>query len=487
MDLNWNVILRVIGALFIVIACAMLPSLAVALIYEETSSVHAFILTILPSIIIGVLMVTYNRPKDSRTKMRDGYIIVAICWVLASFIASVPFVISGEIPSFIDAFFEMCSGFSTTGASILTDVEVIPKGLLFWRSFTHWLGGMGILIFAIALLPSLGISGQAIAKAETPSPTLDKLTPKLSDTAKMLYLLYICFTLIETMLLKLGGLSLYDSLVHTFGTIATGGFSTYNKSIAHFDSAYVDIVISFFMIVAGVNFNLYFILLKNGFNSFFKDLELRVFLFMVFGFSLVIGLNLYATNAYESLLDSFRYSIFQTATIISTTGYATANYDLWPTFSKIILLVLMLIGGSSSSTSGGMKVMRILVIIKFIKRGVAIKLHPSAIVNLKFGGKTLPIEVISAIASFIFLYIVTIFISTIIISLDGFSPLTSFSAVIACLGNIGPGFDLVGPAMNYSIFSDWAKFLLSILMLMGRLELFTILMLLTPRFWNPTR
>lgn len=487
MDLNWNIILRISGALFIVISVAMIPSSMVSYIYQEPETALAFTKTIIPSIIIGGLLLLVTKQSTGRIKVRDGYIIVALCWILSSLIAAVPFVISGEIPSLVDAFFETCSGFSTTGASILTDVEALSKGLLFWRSFTHWLGGMGILIFAIALLPSLGINGQAIAKAEAPGPTLDKLTPKLSDTAKMLYLLYLGFTLIITILLKAGGLSLYDSLVHAFGTIATGGFSIYNDSIAHYDSAYVDLVIGLFMVVAGVNFNLYFILFRHGIRNFFQDLELRFFLFLVITVTLLIGINLFAANAYDNLFDSFRYSFFQTATIISTTGYATGNFDLWPTFSKILLLVLMLIGGSSSSTSGGMKVIRILVIFKFIKRGIARRLHPTAIVQLKFGSKALPIDTVSAIANFIFLYIITIFVSTILISMEGNSPMTNFSAVIACLGNIGPGFDQVGAVMNYELFSDPSTLLLSFLMLAGRLELFTIIMLLSPRFWNPNR
>ncbi len=487
MDLNWNVIFRVTGALFIVIGFSMLPAMIVSIIYDEPNIIEAFIKSMIPSIFFGGLLMYLNKQKEGKTKGRDGYIIVALCWILASVIASVPFVISGAIPNPIDAFFETCSGFSTTGASILTDVEAMSKGLLFWRSFTHWLGGMGILIFAIALLPSLGISGQAIAKAEAPGPTLDKLTPKLSDTAKMLYLLYICFTVAETILLMFGGLSLFDSLVHTFGTVGTGGFSSYNDSIAHFDSAYVDVVISIFMIMSGVNFNLYFIIFRQNLKGFFKDVEFRFYLSFIGISTLLIGISLYATGSISNIGTSFRYSLFQTATIISTTGYATTNYDLWPTFGRMLLFILMFIGGCSCSTGGGIKVVRIVVILKLIKRGISLKLHPNAYVSLKMNNKPLPIDTVSAIASFVFLYMLTIFAGTILISLNGFSLLTSFSAVAACLGNIGPGFDLVGPVMNYSIFSNGSKLVLSFLMLAGRLELFTMFLLLTPRFWNPNR
>ena len=487
MDLNWNVIFRVTGALFIIIGFSMLPAMIVSVIYDEPDITEAFIKTIIPSIIFGGLLILLNKQEEGRTKVRDGYIIVALCWILASCVAAVPFVISGEIPNPIDAFFETCSGFSTTGSSILTDVESMSKGLIFWRSFTHWIGGMGILIFAIALLPNLGISGQAIAKAETPGPTLDKLTPKLSDTAKMLYQLYICFTAAETILLMFGGLSLFDLLVHTFGTVGTGGFSSYNDSVAHFDSVYVDIVISIFMIMSGVNFNLYFIIFRQNLKGFFKDAELRLFLSIVGIATLLISINLYASGTISTIGASLRYSLFQTSTIISTTGFATANYDIWPTFSKMILLILMFIGGCSCSTGGGLKVIRILVILKLIKRGVSLKLHPNAFVSLKINNKPLPVDTVSAIASFVFLYIITIFVSTVLVSMDGFSLLTSFSAVVTCLGNVGPGFDLVGPVMNFSIFSNGTKLILSFLMLAGRLELFTIFLLLTPRFWNPNR
>ena len=487
MDLNWNVILRVIGALFIVIGFSMIPAMIVSIIYSEPTIIEAFIKTIIPSIIFGGLLMLLNKQKKGRTKVRDGYIIVALCWILASIVAAAPFVISGEITNPIDAFFETCSGFSTTGSSILTDVEAMSKGLLFWRSFTHWLGGMGILIFAIALLPNLGISGQAIAKAETPGPTLDKLTPKLSDTAKMLYLLYLCFTAAETILLMFGGVSLFDSLVHTFGTVGTGGFSSYNKSVGHFDSAYVDIVISIFMIMSGVNFNLYFIIFRQHLKAFFKDAELRLYLSIVGMSTLFIGVYLYSAGIIDTLPTAFRYSLFQTASIITTTGFATTNFDLWPTFCKMILLILMFVGACSCSTGGGLKVIRILIILKLIKRGISLKLHPNAFVSLKINNKALPVDTVSAIASFVFLYIITIFASTILISLDGFNLITSFSAVVTCLGNIGPGFDLVGPVMNFSIFSNGSTLLLSFLMLAGRLELFTILLLLTPRFWNPNR
>ncbi len=490
MDFNWTLILRISGALFLVLSAAMLPSLLVSWLYREPETLLAFGKAMLPAAALGGLLMWLTRREaqsERRIRMRDGYIIVALCWVLSSLVAALPFVFSGEIPGLIDAFFETSSGLSTTGASILADVELLPRGLLFWRSFTHWLGGMGILIFAIALLPSLGINGQAIARAETPGPTLDKLTPKLSDTAKLLYLLYLGFTLLQIILLKLGGLPLFDALVHSFGTISTGGFSIYNDSIAHYNSVYVEIVVAVFMIIAGVNFNLYFILFHHGIRAFFQDLELRFFLFLAAAAALLISANLCLTDTLNPPAVSFRHAFFQTASILSTTGYTTASFDLWPTFASIILLTLMLIGGSSSSTSGGVKVIRILVLFKFIRRGMALRLHPNAIVHLKFGRKELPIDTVSAIASFIFLYVLTILASTLLLSLEGHSLITNATAVISCLGNVGPGFGQVGAMMNYGFFSDASTLLLSFLMLAGRLELFTIIMLLSPRFWNPNR
>lgn len=406
---------------------------------------------------------------------------------MASTIGALPFCISGAIPNYIDAFFETCSGFSTTGSSILTDMEALPKSMNFWRAFTHWLGGMGIIVFAVAITPSFGMSGQVIASAETPGPTLDKITPRFSVMARNLYLLYLAFTLAEVILLLFGGLSLYDALLHSFSTVGTGGFSCYSNSIAHFDNSYIHWVIFTFMTLCGINFNLYFVLWRKGIKSFFKDSELRFYLALIVIISFLIFLNLLAEGIYEDRSDCLRDSFFQVSSIITTTGFASADYDIWPTFSKMLIFLLMLTGACSSSTGGGVKLVRILVSLKLIRRGISMKIHPHRIVTITLNKKEVPQEVATNIANFIFFYIFIVFAGSLVISLNGFDLMTTISSVITCVGNIGPGYNLVGPTMNFSIFSPFSKVVLSLLMIAGRLELFTFFMLFFPHYWNSNK
>ena len=487
MVLNYPLIAKITLAITVLIGVAMIPSALVSAIYAETDCMVAFIKCILPMVFVGLLGMKLIHIKSPSLKLRDGFLVVALCWFLASLLGSLPFLLSGAIPSFADAFFETTSGFSTTGSSILTDIEILPRGILFWRSFTHWLGGMGILVFFVALLPALGIGGQNIINAETTGPIKDKLTPKVSDSAKILYFIYIGMTLLEIILLMAGGLSFYDALIHTFGTVGTGGLSTYNTSIAHFDSLYVDMIIALFMFLSGINFNLYYQLLRGKVREFFHDYELRGYLVILGIAILLIAMNLYSTHTYESLGDALRYSVFQSSSIITTTGYATADFDLWPTFSKTVLFLLMFVGGCSSSTGGGVKVIRVLLLFKLIRRGMHRRLHPRAIIPVKLSGKAVPSEIVSGVSSFIFLYIGLIFLGTLLISLENIDLVSAATAVIASIGNIGPGFSLVGPTMNYSFFSAPAKVLLSLFMMVGRLELFTIILLFTPAFWDPDR
>jgi trk system potassium uptake protein TrkH len=487
MVLNYRALLKLIGIITVLLACFMLPSLYVSWFYGETDAVDAFIRTIIPMLAAGVVITLAVKADFYHLRIRDGYVIVALCWTLASALGAVPFVISGYIPDYIDAFFETVSGFTTTGASVLTDIEALPKGLLFWRSFTHWIGGMGILVFAIALLPMLGISGQRIAKAETTGPTFGKLTPKLTDSSKILYAIYIFMTILEIALLYLGGMGLFDSFIHTFGSVGTGGFSNYNISVAHYGNLYYELVIGVFMLLAGTNFTLYYYILRGHFRDFFADSELRCYL-IVFGAAvLLITLNLRASGIYNSMGESLRYSFFQSASIMTTTGFASTDFDLWPSFSKMILLILMFIGACSSSTAGGIKTVRFLILLKLMKRGISIRLHPRAVVGIKINGKPLPADTVSASAYFIFLYFAVFFVGTILLSLENLDLITTISAVAACLGNIGPGFNLVGPMVNYSLFSDASTIMLAIIMLIGRLELFTIILLFTRQFWNPDR
>lgn len=485
MNLSLRSVCRIIGLAFLVVGFSMLPSLILAGIYEEIPALLAFLLTVILAAVFGTGLLQFGQRSTSKLKVRDGFLIVTVCWIVSTLLGAVPFMLSGSIPNFFDAFFESCSGFSTTGATILTDIEPLPKSILFWRSFTHWIGGMGILIFAIALMPSLGISGQNVAVSEAPGPTLDKITSKMSDTAKALYVTYIIFTIIQTALLCLGGMNLYDSLIHTLGSVGTGGFSNYNDSVAHFDSAYIDIVITVFMILSGANFNLYFLSMKRGIKYILRDAEFRFYMLIIGVTTLLIAANLFFSDYYVSIGRSLRYSVFQTVSVLTTTGFATDNFDLWPTFSKMMLLMLMFIGGCSSSTGGGIKVVRILVLLKLIRRGIATRLHPNAVVTVKMNNQTVPADTVTAIANHAFLYMAVVFISTLVLSLNNFDLVTSFTSVFTCIGNIGPGFNLVGPAANFSIFAGPSKLLLSFLMLAGRLELFTLFIILTPRFWNP--
>ncbi len=488
MTVNFNGVVRMMGILLIVLACCFLPSLIVAMIYGESESFRSFVLTAVPCILIGAILKKITRPSLADLKARDGYLIAALGWMIASLVGAVPFVISGAIPSYVDAFFETCSGFSTTGSTILADIEPLPRSMLFWRSFTHWIGGMGIIVFIAAVLPSMGIGGQLAASAETPGPTLDKLSSRYSDTAKKLYLLYTFFTLTQTLLLVLGGMSLYDSLLHTFGTVGTGGFSAYNASISHFTNPYIHWVITVFMMLCGINFNLYFLLgKKNGIKSFFRDPELKLYLLIIFGASLLIAINLMTTGTYDSLSDCIRDSTFQVTSIITTTGYMTADYDLWPTFSKMLIFMVLLTGACSSSTGGGVKIIRILVSLKMVRRGFSLKLHPNRVVTITVGGKEVPQEVATNIANFVFCYILTAFCGFLLVSFNNLDLVTTVSSVLTCLGNAGPGFGLVGPALNFSILSDFSKLVLSLLMIAGRLELFTFFMLFSPRYWNSNK
>lgn len=487
MTFNFRMVLRVTCMITLLIAIAMIPSLLVSLLYGEGDTALAFLLSIVPIAAVSLLLIKKIRPEKTTILLRDSFLLVALSWILGSACGALPFMVSGAIPGFADAFFESASGFTTTGASILSDVEVLPRGILFWRSFTHWIGGMGILVFAIALFPSLGIGAFLVAKAEAPGPSLDKLTPKISDTAKLLYIMYSGLTIAEFLLLLLGGLNWFDALVHTFGTVATGGFSSYNASIAHFDSVYVEMVVTVFMALAGVNFNLYFLLFNGKVRHFFQDRELRTYSAVILLAFLAVTAALLLYGHAASLGEAMRHSIFQVVTVLTTTGFATTDFALWPTTATVTLLILMFIGGCSGSTSGAMKSIRILVFFKLIHRGVYKRLHPTAVIPIKLAGRNLQSDRVSNITSFMFTYMILFLIGALLVSLEGTDLVTSISASAACLGNVGPGLGDVGPMVNYGFFSAPTKLLLAVLMIAGRLELFTILLLFTRVFWKGDR
>lgn len=479
--MNYSMVLKNLGILLICEALAMIPSLGVA-IGTKGKDEAAFLYTIAILLFLGICTL-FIKPKNKTIYGRDGFAIASIGWILASFFGALPFYFSGAVPSLVDSFFEAVSGFTTTGSSIITNVEALPQGLIFWRSFTHWIGGMGILVFTIAVLPTLGVGGFQIFKVESPGPKPDRIVPRVKDTAKILYITYSVITLLEIVLLLLGGMPLFDAAVHTFGTVGTGGFSIKNESIGAYNSTYIHLVIGIFMILSGVNFSLYYSLFKGKVKEVVKNEELRLYMGIILTSVILIALNI-NKHMYNNFGLSLRDSFFQVGSIITTTGYATVDFDQWPTFSKIILFSLMFVGGCAGSTGGGIKNIRILVLLKLIKREITKIFHPRAVIPIKTEDKVVPNETVASITSFFMLYIIIFVLGTAIISLEGIDFESSAGAVAATLGNIGPGIGLVGPARTYSQFSYGGKLLLSLLMLLGRLELFTIIALLVPSTWR---
>ena len=477
-------VLHVLSVLMLIISLFVIVSIVVALYYHEMSSVFAFLKTL--AIIIPLNMIIYFITKTSKNHVigiREGFFLVSSSWIAASLAGSLPFVFSGAIPSYTDAFFETMSGFTTTGASILTDIEGLSHGMLFWRSMTHWLGGMGIVVLTVALLPLLGIGGTQLLRAEAPGPSLDKMTPKITQTAKILWLIYVGFTFVEITLLMFGGMTLFDASTHTFGTMATGGFSTRGGSVGAFDSAFIHIVITVFMIIAGMNFNLYYKIISGNFKEFFKDTEMRVYISIFVVITLLISINL--LGIYGSFGRSLRYAGFQTASILTTTGFATADFAGWPSFAKNALFFTMFVGGCSGSTGGGIKVVRIVTLVKLAVHEMKQMVYPSGVFRLRMNGIVLKKEIVYPIAGFFFLYLFLLLIVTLSVASGGYGILTSFSTALATLGNIGPGFGKIGPALNYSFYPVYIKWILSAAMMLGRLEIYTVLILITPKFWRP--
>jgi trk system potassium uptake protein len=478
---NYGTIAKVIGSLLIFEAVMFLPAFLAGFYYNETSSI-VFLAVMALTLAVGTVLRKMSSVSET-IRAKEALIIVAGGWLAVSFFGALPFYFSGSIPSFMDAFFETVSGLTTTGATILVEIETLDRGILFWRSFTHWLGGMGILVLTLAVLPALGVGGFQIFKAETPGPVADKLAPKMKNTAAILYTAYFGITALETVLLMFGGLSLYDALVHTFGTVGTGGFSTLNNSIGGFSSAYVQWVIAIFMVASGVNFSLYYAAYRHRLREIADNEELKFYLVIISAATLLVFFNLQSV-LHGSPFTTLRHAFFQVASIMTTTGYTTVNYELWPSFSQSILFFLMFVGGSAGSTGGSIKVIRLLVLVKLIRREITRILHPRALVPVRIHKRMLEPDVIASVTSFYILYLLIAAVGSILMTLEGLDILSAISSVAATLGNIGPGFGFVGPTQNYAAFSVPAKGLLSLLMLMGRLELFTVFILMTPEFWR---
>ncbi len=480
--LNKKIIVHIMASLILIEGMFLLISLGVALYYGE-NDIWAFKVSSAICFIVGGLLWFLTRNADKTIGKRDGYIIVSLVWVIFSLFGSLPFILSGAIPSFTDAFFETMSGFTTTGASILKDIEALPHGILFWRSLTQWLGGMGIIVLSLAILPIFGIGGMQLFVAEVPGPTPDKLHPRIKQTAQRLWYIYILYTLAETLLLWYGGMEFFDAICHSFTTMATGGYSTKQDSIAFYQSPYIHYIITIFMFLAGTNFTLSYFALHLKFGKIFKNEEFRFYVGFILFFSLIISVGLwhYYNINFEK---AFRESIFQVVSIMTTTGFVTSNYILWPSYLTVIIFFLMFFGGSGGSTGGGIKIIRITILLKNSYQELKRIIHPNAIIPVRVNNKSVPSQIVTNVLAFLVIYIFLVGISTIVISALGYDLDSSMGAVASTLGNIGPGIGDFGPVENYSSLPDFGKWYLSFLMLVGRLELFTVLVLLTPVFWK---
>ncbi len=481
--MNGSTVVRVIALLWLIVAAFMIAPLLFGLAYGEADAVRGLLLSMGGIGVVSGLVLVLVRPDPRPFVTRQGYLLVSIGWLSVAALGAIPFVLGGAIPSYTDAFFETMSGFTTTGASILTDIESLPRSLLFWRSLTHWLGGMGIVVLTVAILPLLGVGGLQLIGAESPGPTVDKFAPKVAATAKILWLIYLGLTVLQTLLLLLGGLDLFDSLTHTFGTLATGGFSPRNASVAAFDSAYVDLVITVFMVAAGINFALYYRLLTGRLHSLTRNTELRAYLVIFVVASLLIAWDLNGSVS-ESFRESLRFGSFQAASILTTTGYATADFNAWPAIARTALFALMFIGGSTGSTGGGIKVMRIVTLFKQGWNELNYLMQPRGVFSIRLNGLPVRKNIVYAVSGFVALYLFLIIVTTVIVASTGASLETSLTTALATLGNIGPGLDAIGPTGNYAFFPGHIKWILSIVMMLGRLELYTVLVLFSRRFWR---
>ncbi len=478
--MNIKLVLKLVGRVLLIEAAALAIPLAVALIYRE--SPVPFLLTIA---IMGVCGFALSAlPARQQFFAREGFVAVGLIWIFTGLAGALPFLFSGYFATPMDAVFESCSGFTTTGSTILTDIEALPKGILFWRAFTHWLGGMGVLVLATAIVPKLGIRSHYLTQAETPGPVFSKLVPKQSQTSKILYSMYFVLTALEVLCLKIAGMPLYDALIHSFSTAGTGGFSNRNASVGAYGSVPIDIIITVFMLLFSINFAIYFLLLTRKWRDALASDELRFFLTVVFGATAVLTLaNL---GVYSSVWESLRYTAFQVASIISTTGFGTADFVLWPQFSQLIIVLIMFCGASAGSTGGGMKCSRILLLLRAVRREIHRISHPRSVEVVKLDGKLVSEATLHSLLVFLGAYVMTVFAAALVISMDGFSFAVSFSAALTCVSNVGPGLEAIGPSGNFAAFSGLSKGVMSLCMIIGRLEIYPILVLFSPSTWRRT-
>ena len=478
--MNVKLVLKLVGRVVLLEAAAMVLPLAVALIYRE--DLAPFLLAIAIVAVVGFALSAL--PAEQRFFTREGFVAVGLIWIFTGLIGALPFIFCGYFATPIDAIFESCSGFTTTGSTILIDIESLPKGILFWRAFTHWLGGMGVLVLATAIVPKLGIRSHYLTKAETPGPVFSKLVPKQSQTSKILYSMYFALTALEVVCLKIAGMPLYDSFIHAFSTAGTGGFSNRNASVGAYDSVAIDVIITIFMLLFSINFAVYFLILTKKWRDALASDELRFFLSVVAAATAVLTFaNL---GVYSGVWESLRYASFQVASIISTTGFGTADFVLWPQFSQLIIVLIMFCGASAGSTGGGMKCSRVLILLRAVRREVHRITHPRSVEVVKLDGKLVSESTLHSLLVFLGAYVITIFAAALVISLDGCSFAVSFSAALTCVSNVGPGLEAIGPSGNFAAFSGLAKGVMSLCMIVGRLEIFPILVLFSPSTWRRT-
>ena len=473
--MNHKMVLRTLGYIFIAEGAMLLLPLLVSLCYRDGCALALLFPALLCGAVGVLLAMLLGHDASPAIHAREGFVIVALAWIFVSAFGALPFVFSRSIPNYINAFFETVSGFTTTGSTILTDVEALPRSMLFWRSFTHWIGGMGVLVFVLTVIPMTGSGAVYLIRAEMTGPAPGKLVPRLKETAKILYLIYLGLTVIETLILWAEGMPLFESLLHSFGTAGTGGFGLWNNSIAHYESSLIHWTITLFMFLFGINFNLYYFLLLKQWREFVANEELRTYFLVVAGAALIIALNI--RGMYQSFAIALRDAAFQVSSIVTTTGYVTANYDLWPELSKSILIVLMFMGACAGSTGGGMKVIRFMLMNRIVRRGVKRMLHPRSVDTIRVEGKPAPAGTVEGISVYLMAYVSLAVGAFLLISLDNFPFAVNLSAVIACLNNIGPGLDAVGAVGNYAAFSWHSKLVLCVAMLAGRLDIFPLVIL----------
>ena len=478
--MNYRIIFFTIGQVLRLEAALLCLPLLVSLCYQDRCAL-VFVLCAAIALSLGHALTVIFRPKVKTPFIKEGFLIVALVWLALSLVGALPFLLSGEVPSYVDALFETVSGFTTTGASILPNVEIISPSLLFWRSFTHWIGGMGILVFVVMLDRQASDRSMNILRAEMPGPKVDKLVPHTRDTARILYLIYLVMTAVQIVLLLLGGMPLFDSVLHAFGTAGTGGFGIRGDSVGSY-SPYIQWVIAVFMLLFGINFNVYYLMLLRRWRAIWKSTELRLYLVLVAIATACITLNIYPL--YQSAADALRLAFFQVSSIITTTGFGTADFDLWPGFSKAILLSLMFIGGCAGSTAGGLKVSRVVLLYQQVRQELRRALHPRGVYAARFEGKVVSDEVGRSTAVYFALYCLCMLVVFAALSLEPFDLETNLSAAVSCFNNVGPGFSQVGPLASYAAYSPAAKLLLTLAMLMGRLEIYPVLLLLTPSTWK---